>query len=113
MKRLKDFIIYEELDDNIFWKIDTYFQNNSSERQLFNGMIDVCRANKSFNQGTIEAYLRANSSLNRNSKKLLDFLNDDVHTDTTINNNYLYSMYNVVKKIVGNKTDGVKYTNLK
>ena len=111
MKRLKDFIINEELDDNIFWKIDTYFQNNPIEQKSFNGMVDVCRANKSFNQDTIEAFLTANSSLNRNTKKLLDFLNDDINSDTT-NNNYMYSMYNVVKKIIGNKTEGTRFTNL-
>lgn len=113
MKTLKEYILNEELDDNLFWKIDTYFKNNPSELTSFNGMIDVCRSNKSFNSGTIEAYLNGNENLNKNQKKFVDFIEDIIHPDTSINKDYNTSIYNIVKTIVGNKTEGIKYTNLK
>lgn len=110
MKHLTDYI-NEELDDNIFWKIDTYFQNNPDELKSFNGMIDVCRSNKSFNISTIEAYLNSNELLSKNQKKFVDFLDNTIKQDTTINKDYNSSIYNIVKTVIGNKTEGTKYTN--
>lgn len=110
MKHLTDYI-NEELDDNIFWKIDTYFQNNPDELKSFNGMIDVCRSNKSFNVSTIEAYLNSNELLSKNQKKFVDFLDNTIKQDTTINKDYNSSIYNIVKTVIGNKTEGTKYTN--
>ena len=111
MKHLTDYI-NEELDDNIFWKIDTYFQNNPDELKSFNGMIDVCRSNKSFNVSTIEAYLNSNELLSKNQKKFVDFLDNTIKQDTTINKDYNSSIYNIVKTVIGNKTEGTKYTNI-
>ena len=110
MKHLTDYI-NEELDDNIFWKIDTYFQNNPDELKSFNGMIDVCRSNKSFNVSTIEAYLNSNELLSKNQKKFVDFLDNTIKQDTTIKKDYNSSIYNIVKTVIGNKTEGTKYTN--
>ena len=110
MKHLTDYI-NEELDNNIFWKIDTYFQNNPDELKSFNGMIDVCRSNKSFNVSTIEAYLNSNELLSKNQKKFVDFLDNTIKQDTTINKDYNSSIYNIVKTVIGNKTEGTKYTN--
>lgn len=110
MKHLTDYI-NEELDDNIFWKIDTYFQNNPDELKSFNGMIDVCRSNKSFNVSTIEAYLNSNELLSKNQKKFVDFLDNTIKQNTTINKDYNSSIYNIVKTVIGNKTEGTKYTN--
>lgn len=110
MKHLTDYI-NEELDDNIFWKIDTYFQNNPDELKSFNGMIDVCRSNKSFNVSTIEAYVNSNELLSKNQKKFVDFLDNTIKQDTTINKDYNSSIYNIVKTVIGNKTEGTKYTN--
>lgn len=110
MKHLTDYI-NEELDDNIFWKIDTYFQNNPDELKSFNGMIDVCRSNKSFNVSTIEAYLNSNELLSKNQKKFVDFLDNTINKDTTINKDYNSSIYNIVKTVIGNKSEGIKYTN--
>ena len=77
----------------------------------FNGMIDVCRSNKSFNVSTIEAYLNSNELLSKNQKKFVDFLDNTIKQDTTINKDYNSSIYNIVKTVIGNKTEGTKYTN--
>lgn len=111
MKHLIDYI-NEELDDNIFWKIDTYFQNNPDELKSFNGMIDVCRSNKAFNVSTIEAYLNSNEVLSKNQKKFVDFLDNTINNDETINKDYNSSIYNIVKTVIGNKSEGIKYTNI-
>lgn len=115
MKHLKDYLsksINEEIDDNIFWKIDTYFQNNEDELKSFNGLVDVCRANKGFNTSTIDAYLSGNELLSKNQKKFVDFIEDTIHPDTSITKDYNAAFTNIIKTVIGNKTDGIKYTNL-
>ena len=115
MKKLRDYIINainEDIDnENMFWKIDTYFQNNNAELKSFNGLVDVCRTNKGFNTSTIDAYVSGNEILQKNTKKFVDFIDDTIQQDTTINKDYTSSLCNIIKTIIGNKTDGTKYSN--
>ena len=116
MKRLDKFIreqiLNEDIDDNIFWKIDTYFQNNDTELKAFNGLVDICRTNKVYNSKTIDAYVSGNESLFKNQKKFVDFIEDTVQQDTSLSKDYSSSLYNIVKTVIGNKTEGIKYTNI-
>jgi hypothetical protein len=116
MKRLDKFIrehiLNEDIDDNIFWKIDTYFQNNDTELKAFNGLVDICRTNKGYNSKTIDAYVSGNESLFKNQKKFVDFIEDNVQQDTSLSKDYSSSLYNIVKTVIGNKTEGIKYTNI-
>ena len=115
MKTLKDYItehINEDIDDNIFWKIDTYFQGNENELKSFNGLMDICRANKGFNTTTIDAYISGNEILAKHKKKFVDFIEDNVQQDTSITKDYSASLCNIAKTVIGNKTEGIKYTNI-
>ena len=116
MKRLTTFIneqiLNEDIDDNIFWKIDTYFQNNDTELKAFNGLVDICRTNKGYNSKTIDAYVSGNESLLKNQKKFIDFIEDNIQQDTSLSKDYSSSLYNIVKTVIGNKTEGIKYTNI-
>ena len=78
----------------------------------FNGLVVICRANKGFNDATIDAYRSVNDSLLKNKKKFVDFIEDNVHTDSSISKNYTSAFTNIIKTVIGNKTDGAKYTNL-
>lgn len=112
MKSLKEFInINEELDENIFWKIDTYYKDKNDEFKEFNKLVDTCRINKAYNTNTISNYINNNEILSNNIKTFVDFLDDTIHIDLTINKDYISSMYRIIKTIIGNKTLGVKYTN--
>ena len=45
-------------------------------------------------------------------KKFVDFIEDNVQTDSSISKNYTSAFTNIIKTVIGNKTDGAKYTNL-
>lgn len=113
MERLKDYILNEELDDNIFWKIDNYYKDRDEELKSFNGLVDICRTNKGYNTDTINAYLSGNAVFNKNIKNFVDYIYDTVKPDPSINTDYTKSLHNIVKTVISNKSDGIKYTNIK
>lgn len=112
MKSLYRYIT-ESLDNNIFWKIDKFFERNQDELRSFNGLIDICRSSKSYNKSTVEAYINGNEDLYNILKTFVDFIEDIVHKDNSINKDYYLAMYNIVKVVVNNKSEGMKYTNMK
>lgn len=103
--------IKEDMNDNLFFKIDVYFKDKPYQMNVFNNLLDVCRNTKGFNVNTVKQYLEENTTLNNNFKTFVDFIEDNIHPDYSINRDYHASMYNIVKKIIGNKSEGLHYTN--
>lgn len=102
--------INESLEDNLFWKIDKYFENHDNEKKIFIDMIDYFRDHPGFNKKNIEDYIQDKEF--KNMKKFLDFLDDIVKQEDT-NRDYNYILYLVIKNIILNKVEGEKYTNKK
>lgn len=111
MINLKEYIITESIDNNLFWKIDKYFERNNIEKRQFYNIVDFCRDNPGFNHKILEEYLSKHNEF-KNLKKFIDFLDDVVKQDTT-NRNYVYILTIIIKQIIANKTEGNKYTNKK
>lgn len=109
MKTLANYI-KESFEDNLFWKIDKYFENHDEERKLFIDIIDYFRDHPGFNKKTVEDYIQDKEF--KNMKKFLDFLDDIVKQEDT-NKDYTYILYLVIKKIISDKVEGEKYTNKK
>lgn len=107
MKRIRQFI-YEALDNNLFWKIDKYFERDNQERKDFYDLVDYCRKQTSFNKNDIDEYLKEHPF--KNLKKFIDFI-DDVIKQETDNRDYTYILTVIIKQIIMSKTD--KYTNKK
>ena len=105
-----DEYINESFEDNLFWKIDKYFENHDEERNLFIDIIDYFRDHPGFNKKTVEDYIQDKEF--KNMKKFLDFLDDIVKQEDT-NKDYTYILYLVIKKIISDKVEGEKYTNNK
>jgi len=100
--------IKESLDNNLFWKIDKYFEKDDQERKDFYDLVDYCRKQTSFNKKDIEEYLKEHPF--KNLKKFIDFI-DDVIKQETDNRDYTYILTVIIKQIIMSKTD--KYTNKK
>lgn len=109
MKSIKSYI-KESVDDNLFWKIDTFFYNNEPELKEFNNLVDYCRDHPGFNHKNIEEYLKEHPY--KNIKNLIDFL-DDTIKQTATDRNYTYILTVIIKQLLGNKTESMKYTNKK
>ena len=105
-----DEYINESFEDNLFWKIDKYFENHDDEKKIFIDIIDYFRDHPGFNKKTVEDYIQDKEF--KNMKKFLDFLDDIVKQEDT-NKDYTYILYLVIKKIISDKVEGEKYTNKK
>ena len=109
MISLSEYII-ESFEDNLFWKIDKYFERSNEERKQFYDIVDYFRENPSTNKKQIEEYLKEHPF--KNLKKFIDFL-DDVIGQETDNRDYEYLLCVIVKRILGSKEESEKYTNKK
>lgn len=105
MKSLYLFLI-ESIEDNLFWKIDKYFEHQENEKNQFLSLVRYCRENPGFTSKTIEEWLKDNEF--KNIKKFIDFLDDVVKIETT-DRDYNYILYKIVKLIIDNKSEGEKY----
>ena len=102
--------IKEALDNNLLWKIDKYFQRDDEGRKYFYDLVDYCRDNSSFNKKDIEEYLEEHPF--NNLKKFIDFIDDVIHQETE-NRDYAYILSVILKQLIMNKTECLKYTNKK
>ena len=47
MKKLSQYIlIKEQLEDNLYWKLDQWFHNNEEQKQQFIDIVSQCRVSK-------------------------------------------------------------------
>ena len=109
MKSLIEYL-NESFEDNLFWKIDKYFERNKEEYNIFIYLVDYCRQNPSFNKQLLEDYLIQHPF--KSLKKFVDFLDDVIKVDST-DRDYIYILSIIIKMILSNKTDGIKYTKIK
>ena len=109
MKSLLQYL-NESFEDNLFWKIDKYFEHNKPEYDVFIDLVDYCRSNPGFNKKTLEDYLVEHPF--KSLKKFIDFLDDVIKVSTT-DRDYIYILSVIIKMIISDKTDGIKYTKIK
>jgi len=109
MKSLNDYI-NEALDNNLVWKIDKYLNKDENEKRYFYELVDYCRNNKAFNKKDIEEYLTEHPF--KNLKKFIDFIDDIVKPDLE-NRDYTYKLTVILKQLITNKEEYLKYTNKK
>lgn len=105
MKSLNEFI-RESIDDNLFWKIDKYFEKSVKERNQFLSLVRYCRKNPGFTDKDVEKWIKENEFINL--KKFVDFVDDVVKIDTT-DRDYTYILYKIIKLVIANKSEGEKY----
>lgn len=104
----KEFNIKESFEDNLFWKIDKYFERNEQEKKQFIDIVDYFRDHPGFNKKTVEDYLEQNEF--EKLDKFIDFI-DDIITPENKDRDYNYILYMVIKRIIENKNLEKKYTN--
>lgn len=99
---IRTYIICESIDsDNLFWKIDKWFDKNNienSERQAFIDLLDICRNNN--NIVTKDAV--SNYALSNNIKPFVNFITDNVSGIEV--NDYIYILMKIIQLILANKS---------
>ena len=105
MKNLKDFInesrINEDVDDNLFWLLDKWFERNENQKSEFISILVQCRQEgDKVNIDNLKKLLH-NTELKKDLKEFINFLSNDLEPQN--NKNYLYELKQVVEVVIGKK----------
>ena len=99
---IRTYIICESIDsDNLFWKIDKWFDKSNidnSEKQAFIDLLDICRNNNNI----VTKDVVSNYALSNNIKPFVNFITDNVSGIEV--NDYIYILMKIIQLILANKS---------
>lgn len=100
MKSLNQYII-EELDNNMWWLLDKWFERNEQQYQEFITIIVQCKQNgEKVNIENLKEYIKG-TQLENNIKQFINFIDNEVNPET--NKDYLYSLKQIIEMIISKK----------
>lgn len=102
MKKIIEYV-NEELNENIFWLLDKWFDANAENKQEFIELISMYKNDKSVIKNFI------NSIDIQKLKEFITFIYDDPSMKFDDNYNYEYTLKNILDKIISNKSMFNKY----
>lgn len=95
-----DSFIQEAIDvENLFWKINSWYDRRPDEKNDFKALVDSFKG-KLANKNSVEQWLTAKG---KNPKAFIDFMSDDAVDSGT--KDYLYLMCKVIDNINANKSE--------
>ena len=105
MKNLKDFInesrINEDVDDNLFWLLDKWFERNENQKSEFISILVQCRQEgDKVNIDNLKKLLH-NTELKKDLKEFINFLSNDLEPQN--NKDYVYELKQVIEVVIGKK----------
>ena len=107
MISLKDYI-FEELDDNLFWMLDKWFERNEKQAQEFIEIIVKCKQDgQKVNIDNLKTYIKG-TQLESNLIEFCNFIDNDIESQQT--KDYLYSLKQIIEMVIGNKSKTNKYS---
>lgn len=100
MKSLSQYII-EELDNNMWWLLDKWFERNEQQYQEFITIIVQCKQNgEKVNIENLKEYIKG-TQLEKHIKEFINFIDNEVNPET--NKDYLYSLKQIIEMIISKK----------
>lgn len=101
MISLKDYI-FEELDDNLFWMLDKWFERNEKQAQEFIEIIVKCKQEGAkVNIDNLKKYIKG-TQLESNLQEFINFVDNDL--EPQLNKDYIYVLKLIIEMIIGNKS---------
>lgn len=108
MKSLKNYI-WEELDENMWWLLDKWFDRNENQYQEFIEIVVKCKEEgEKVNIDNLKTYIKG-TQLEKHLKQFINFIDNEVNPVN--NKDYLYSLKQIIETIIGKKEKN-KYINL-
>ena len=102
MKHLTQFI-NEELDENIFWLLDKWFENNEQDKQWFIELLAQYKTDKT--RKTIDKYVK--DIPNEHLIQFVNFIDNTITTDKQLD--YIYKLQQILDICTTNKGKSNKY----
>lgn len=100
MKTLKQFIL-EELDDNIWWLLDKWFERNEVQQNEFIELLIKCRQDgDKVNIDNLKKYIKG-TQIEKNIKSFVNFIDNEVNP--LENKDYLYVLKQIIEMTIGKK----------
>ena len=105
MKRLETYI-YEELDENIFWLLDKWFERNENQEKEFFNLIINCKSSKTVDIKQLEEWIE-NTQLKDNLTQFVNFIYNDVKPDQS--QDPLQKLKKIIELVLSNQSKKNKY----
>ena len=100
MKNLSTYIL-EELDENIWWLLDKWFERNEHQYQEFIEIVIKCKQEgDKVNIDNLKEYIKE-TQLEKHLKQFINFIDNEVNPVN--NKDYLYSLKQIIETVIGKK----------
>ena len=100
MKNLSTYIL-EELDDNIWWLLDKWFDRNEQQYREFIEIVIKCKQEgEKVNIENLKNIIKG-TQLEKNLKQFINFIDNEVNPVN--NKDYLYSLKQIIETVIGKK----------
>lgn len=106
MKSLQEYII-EELDENLFWLLDTWFNRNEEESNEFIEILTKYNVEKKKTAKDVQELIKG-TKLEKNLIQFINFVDNDIKQKEQ-NKDYIYNLKKILDIVSGNKSDENKY----
>lgn len=111
MISLKNYIyeskLFEELDDNLFWMLDKWFERNEKQAQEFIEIIIKCKQDgQKVNLDNLKKYIKG-TQIESNLQEFINFVDNDL--EPQLNKDYIYILKLIIEMVIGNKSKTNKY----
>lgn len=103
MKTLSRYI-KEELDENIYWLLNKWFERDEESENTFIELVAKC-GSKTISVDEIKNTIK-NTELEKNLKQFINFIDGDVHDS---DKDYYYVLKKIVETVSANKSTENKY----
>lgn len=100
MKHLFNYIL-EELDDNIWWLLDKWFDRNEQQYQEFIEIVVKCKQEgEKVNIENLKNIIKG-TQIEKHLKQFINFIDNEVNPMN--NKDYLYSLKQIIENVIGKK----------
>jgi hypothetical protein len=109
MKTLKQ-IINEELDDNLLYMIDMWFERNEDEMQEFIELIIKCKKDHIININKLKTYIDETNIFRTHLCEFINFVDNDIYANTE--KDYYNKLKSILEQVIANKSKQNKYIKM-
>lgn len=93
--------IFEELDDNIWWLLDKWFERNEQQYQEFVEIVIKCKQEgDKVNIDNLKNIIKG-TQLEKHLKQFINFIDNEVNPIS--NKDYFYILKQIIETIIGKK----------
>ena len=107
MKTLNQYIL-EELDNNLFWLLDKWFERNTNQLEDFKILVNKYH-DENFTIDDLEDELKKTKYLKSQLEKFINFIDNDIKP--VKEKNYIQILKDIILQVLNNKSNKNPYIN--